>query len=122
MAGYICVVADRETGQSHQFEAEEADLRGRRLGEEIDGETIGLSGYTLQLTGGSDAAGRPMHGDVEGTQPTKILSGGGTGFRPKRDGERRRVTVRGNQIGADTTQLNFTIVEAGETPIDELLE
>lgn len=122
MAGYICVVADPETGESHQFEAEDADLRGRRLGEEIDGDTIGLSGYTLELTGGSDAAGRPMRADVEGTQPTQVLSEGGTGFRPTRDGERKRITVRGNQIGDETTQLNFAIVEAGDTDIDELLE
>lgn len=122
MAGYICVVADPETGQSHQFEADDADLRGRIIGEEIDGDEIGLAGYTLELTGGSDAAGRPMRGDVEGTQPTKILSAGGTGFRPTRDGERRRVTVRGNQIGNDTAQLNFKILEHGDTSIDELLE
>lgn len=122
MAGYICVVADPDTGQSHQFEAEDADLRGRILGDEIDGDEIGLPGYTLELTGGSDAAGRPMRADVEGTQPTKVLSAGGTGFRPTRDGERRRITVRGNQIDDDTTQLNFAIRAHGDTPVDELLE
>lgn len=122
MAEYICVVGDPDSGQSHQFEATDADLRGRRIGEEIDGAEIGLSGYTLELTGGSDAAGRPMHGDVEGTQPTKVLSAGGTGYHPTRDGERKRITVRGNEIGDDTAQLNFAIREHGDTPIDELLE
>ncbi len=122
MAGYICVVGDPETGLTHQFEVEDVDFRGRRLGEELDGDSIGLPGYTLKLTGGSDAAGRPMRADVEGTQPTKLLSAGGTGFRPTKDGERKRITVRGNQIGAETSQLNFAVVESGDTPIDELIE
>lgn len=122
MVGYICIVADPETGQSYQFEVEDADLRGQKLGDEIDGNEIGLGGYTLELTGGSDAAGRPMRADVKGRQPKKILSAGGTGFRPNRDGERRRVTVRGNEIGDDTAQLNFAIRDYGDTNIEELLE
>lgn len=122
MVGYICVVADPDTGQSYQFEVEDVDLRGRHLGDEIDGNEIGLSGYGLELTGGSDAAGRPMRADVEGRQPTKILSAGGTGFRPEREGIRRRITVRGNEVGDDTAQLNFVITEHGDTDIEELLE
>lgn len=121
MAGYIVVVADPETGRTHQFESDTVDLSGRRLGEEIDGELLGLPGYTLELTGGSDAAGRPMHRDVEGRQPTKILSSGGTGFRPTRDGHRKRVTVRGNEIGAETTQLNLKVIEAGDEPLEDVL-
>lgn len=122
MAGYICVVADPETGLSHQFEADDADLRGHRLGDDIDGGDIGIPGYTLELTGGSDAAGRPMRADVEGPRPVKVLSSGGTGFHPTRDGERKRITVRGNEVGDETTQLNFAIVEHGDTAIEELLE
>lgn len=122
MASYIFVVAEPESGQTYQLEVDDVDLDGRTLGDVIDGELIGLPGYELELTGGSDTAGRPMRADVEGRQPTEILSAGGTGYHPRRDGERRRVTVRGNEIGPETTQLNAKVVSAGDEPIEELLE
>lgn len=121
MAGYIVVVADPETGRSHQFETDEVDLSGRTLGETLDGADIGLPGYTLELTGGSDNAGRPMREDVAGRQPKELLSAGGTGYRPTRDGERRRITVRGNEIGRETTQLNVRVVDAGDESLEDLL-
>lgn len=122
MAGYIVVIGDPETGTSHQFEVEDVDWSGRTLGETIDGEEIGLPGYELELTGGSDAAGRPMRADVEGRQPTEVLSAGGTGFHPTRKGERKRITVRGNEIGSETVQLNMKIVTHGDQSVEELLE
>jgi ribosomal protein S6E (S10) len=33
------------------------------------------------------------------------------GYKPKKKGERKRVVVRGNTVSADTTFLNFKIVE-----------
>lgn len=121
MGTYIFVVSDPETGNSYQFEAD-ANLAGRTLGETIDGELIGLSGYTLELTGGSDSAGRPMRADVEGTLPRELLLEGGTGFHPTRDGERRRVTVRGNEIGEETTQLNVVVREYGDQSLEDVLD
>lgn len=122
MAGYIVVIGDPSTGTTHQFEVDDVDWSGMRLGETIDGTEIGLAGYELALTGGSDAAGRPMRADVEGRQPTEVLSAGGTGFHPTRDGERKRITVRGNEIGSETVQLNLKVVEPGDEPIEDLLE
>ncbi len=122
MAGYIVVIGDPEKGTSHQFEVEDVDWSGRTLGETVDGTEIGLPGYELELTGGSDAAGRPMRADVEGRQPTEVLSSGGTGFHPSRKGERKRITVRGNEIGGDTVQLNMKITTRGDQSIEELLE
>lgn len=120
MASYILAVADPETGQTYRFEVDDADLSGRTLGESIDGSLVGLDGYELELTGGSDAAGRPMRADVEGRQPTEILSTGGVGYHPDRDGERRRVTVRGNEIGPETTQLNAKIISHGSESLEDL--
>lgn len=122
MPSYILVVADPDTGQTHQYEYDDADLAGQTLGDTIDGAEIGLPGYELELTGGSDAAGRPMRQDVEGRQTKEILSAGGTGFRPTRKGERKRITVRGSEIGSETTQLNFKIVSAGEQSLEELID
>ncbi|MFP4174974.1 MAG: 30S ribosomal protein S6e [Halobacteriales archaeon] len=115
------VVSNPETGDSYQVEAQVDDFAGRAIGDEVDGSIAGLDGYTLELTGGSDDTGRPMRGDVEGQAIEEILVDGGTGFNPTRDGERRRVSVRGGEVGDATVQLNTKIVEQGDTEVAELL-
>lgn len=122
MANYIVVVADPEAGETRQFEVDDADLGGLSIGETVDGDAVGLPGYELELTGGSDSAGRPMRADVDGPALKEILSAGGTGYHPRRDGERRRVTVRGAEVGPETTQLNLVVRDHGDDPLEELIE
>ena len=69
MAEFQVAVADPDDGHTYQFDVEGQDANrflGRDIGEEVDGGAVGLSGYTLEVTGGSDDAGRPMRGDVAG--------------------------------------------------------
>jgi small subunit ribosomal protein S6e len=94
---------------------------GRELGEEIDGAAVGLDGATIELTGGSDDAGRPLRADVTGADLTEILLEGGVGFRPTHDGERKRVTVRGREISDAVAQINVKVVD-GDVDIDALDE
>jgi len=115
------VVSDPDTGNSYQVEADANDFAGRSVGDEVGGGAVGLSGYTLEITGGSDDTGRPMRGDVEGQGIEEILVDGGTGFNSTRDGERRRVSVRGGESGDATAQLNTKVVEEGEADIGEAL-
>lgn len=124
MATFDVVVADPEAGESHQFEVDGQDANrflGRELGDEVDGDAVGLTGHTVELTGGSDAAGRPMRPDVRGSGLTDLLLGGGPGFNPSRDGERKRVSVRGREVSEETAQLNVKITEYGEESVDSLL-
>jgi small subunit ribosomal protein S6e len=124
MADFTVVVADPEDGATYQLDATDQDANrfiGRELGEEVDGSAVGLDGYTLELTGGSDTAGRPMRGDVLGADLKEILTAGGTGYNPDRDGERRRVTVRGREVSDETRQINAKIVGRGSQSIDDLL-
>jgi small subunit ribosomal protein S6e len=124
MADFTVVVADPDTGTTHQVDVDGQDANrfiGRDLGEEVDGSAVGLDGYTLELTGGSDNAGRPMRDDVKGVALKSILLAGGTGYKPQRDGERRRVTVRGREVSDDTRQINAKVVEAGSDSIEDLL-
>ncbi len=119
------VAADPETGKSYQLEAREPDSRrlvGIRIGDKFDGEIVGLSGYELQITGGTDKDGFPMRADVRGPGRTYILISGGPGFRPRARGERRRKRVRGCRISDDTVQVNAKIVKRGEKPIDEIIK
>lgn len=125
MAEFQVVVGDPNTGDSYQFEVIGGDANrflGRTLGEEIDGAAVGLDGYTLALTGGSDTAGRPLRVDIPGGNLREILADERTvGYRPERDGERRRVTVRGSEITDEVAQLNATIVGRGDADVDDLI-
>ena len=115
------VVSNPETGDSYQVETDLNAFTGKAIGDEVDGNVVGLDGYTLEITGGSDDTGRPMRGDVEGQGISEILVSGGTGYNPTREGERRRVSVRGGEVGDATVQLNTRVIEEGGTDIEEVL-
>ncbi|WP_256290272.1 30S ribosomal protein S6e [Halobellus inordinatus] len=113
MAEFKVVVSD-ETGHTQQFEVDGQDANrflGRELGDEVDGGAVGLDGLTLELTGGSDEAGRPMRENVAGSNLKELLLEGGVGYKPSRDGERKRITVRGRQVSEETAQVNASVVD-----------
>lgn len=125
MAEFQVDVADPEDGATYQFEIEGQTANrfiGREIGEEVDAGSLGLDGYTVEVTGGSDNAGRPMRPDVTGSDLKPLLLTGGVGFEPTVDGERKRVTVRGREIGSDTRQINAQIVGRGSQDVTELLD
>jgi small subunit ribosomal protein S6e len=113
---------------------------GRKIGDVVDGLFVGegentLSGYKLEITGGSDRTGRPMRPDVSGGGIYSILVSAGVGYKGKRyvkkrgkiyrykyDGIRRRRNLRGNIISQDTRQLNLKVIERGPRPLDETLD
>ena len=123
MAEFQVVVSD-ETGHTEQFEVDGQDANrflNRDLGSEVDGGAVGHDGVTLELTGGSDEAGRPMRADVAGPELKELLLEGGVGYHPSRDGERKRVTVRGRQISEATAQINAQMIDGtfGDDGADE---
>lgn len=123
MAEFQVDVADPSDGATYQFEVDgQAANRfiGREIGEEVDAGPLGLDGYTVEVTGGSDNAGRPMRGDVAGPALKTVLLSGGVGFEPTVDGERKRVTVRGREVGNETRQINAQVTERGSQDISEL--
>lgn len=125
MADFHVVVGDPETGLTHQFEVEGQQANrflGRELGDEVDGSAVGLDGYTLELTGGSDAAGRPMRDDVPGPNLREVLvAEREPGYKPSRSGERKRISVRGREISDEVAQVNARIAERGERAVEDLL-
>ena len=124
MADFQVVVGDPDDGATHSFDVDGQDANrfvGRSVGETVDGSAVGLSGYELEITGGSDTSGRPMREDVSGTETAAILLEGGVGFEPTVDGERKRVTVRGAEISDETRQINAKIVARGDESVEDLL-
>ncbi|UPV75981.1 30S ribosomal protein S6e [Halorussus limi] len=123
MADFQVVVADPDSGATYQRDVDGQDANrflGKSIGEEVDGGAVGLDGYTVEITGGSDDAGRPMRGDVSGPNLKEVLLDGGVGYKPSRDGERKRVTVRGGEVSEATAQLNVKVSEYGEESVEDL--
>jgi small subunit ribosomal protein S6e len=86
-------------------------LIGKKIGETIDGTALGLRGYKLLITGGTDKDGFPMHPTIHGGIRKSILLKKGVGFNPKREGQRKRKTLRGNVITEEIVQINMKILE-----------
>jgi small subunit ribosomal protein S6e len=122
MASFKFVISDPETRKSYQSEVDQtkaAGLIGKKINDEFDGDLLGLSGYTLKITGGSDKDGFPMHHLVQGSVRKRILLSSPPGFHPEKKGERKRKTIRGNTISADITQINVKVVKKGAKPLEE---
>jgi small subunit ribosomal protein S6e len=94
---------------------------GRKVGDVIDGDAVGMPGYSIEITGGSDREGFPLRRDLPGSKRRKVLIAGGTGYNPSEKGRRRRKSVHGRDISADVGQINVKIAERGAKPVEELL-
>lgn len=124
MVEFKVVISDRETGKTYQKVVEKDKTRkliGLKITDEFDGGIVGLPGYRLKITGGTDKSGFPMRRGIKGTGRKKVLLSGPPCYHPKRKGERRRKNVRGETISEDIAQINTVIVEKGSKPIEELL-
>lgn len=123
MANFKIVVSDPKSRKAYQKEVDQnaSALLGKKIGDPVKGDPMGLAGYELQVTGGSDNDGFPMRTDVEGTLRKKLILSGGTGFHPKKKGLRKRKSVRGNTISADISQVNLKVIKAGSKPLEQLI-
>lgn len=120
MAETKFVINDTKSGKSYQKALEDESLEGKKIGEKVSGNFLGLEGYELQITGGSDLAGFPMRKEIDGTGRKKGLFSGGVGVKIKRDGMRRRKTVCKNTISADIVQVNLKVVKEGSKKLEEV--
>ena len=115
------VYSDPKTGKSAQLVLEgdrAVALLNSKINDTIDGDSIGLPGYKLKITGGSDDSGFPLMKGIGGAIKTSVLRKVANSGREK--GVHERLTVRGSTISADTVQVNTMIVEYGSKPVSEL--
>ncbi len=115
------VVNDVKTGKSYQKTVNNEAFLGKKLGEKVEGNLVGLKDYELKITGGSDKAGFPMRKDIEIVGRKKVLSGNSTGIKVKEKGIRIRKTVRGGIISDQTAQINLKVEKYGSESLDNLL-
>lgn len=117
------ITVGTQDGQTFQIESENNEqILGTKIGETFSGGIIGLDGYELEVTGGSDKDGFPMRKSVEGAERKRMLLADGSGIQKQEDGVKRRKSVRGNTVSNQIQQLNTKVVEAGEKSVEELLE
>lgn len=124
MPDFRVVVSDTKTGKAYQIEVSDVSANafvGKTIGSEVDGNAVGLSGYTLRIAGGSDKSGFAMRNTLPGPKRRKLLVTGGCGFHPAEDGLRKRRSIRGNEISGEIVQINTVITDYGPSPIDSLL-
>jgi small subunit ribosomal protein S6e len=118
------VISDPEEGKAIQYELDDAKtnaLVGKRVGEIVEGDMLGLPGYKLRITGGSDKSGFPIRPDVHGSGKKRVLIRGPPGFKPKRKGMAKRKTIRGSELSLDISQVNMRVEEKGSTSLEELV-
>ncbi len=76
MAVWKFVISEPETRKSYQLEVDQTKavgLLGKKIGDEFNGDLVGLAGYSLKITGGTDKDGFPMHPSVMGPGRKKVL-------------------------------------------------
>ena len=69
MAEFKVVVADPKSGRAFNVDASggaAGALVGKKIGEEVDAGPLGLAGYKVRITGGSDRTGTPANSSLPG--------------------------------------------------------
>ena len=130
MAEIKVTISDPKTGKSYNKVLTDNLFLNRKLGESINGNIVGLDGYELKITGGSDAAGIPMRKEIPGVVKKKPMLSGGTGFHPKKRKTQhktqhhyylfKRKTVRGNTFADTAAQVNLLVVKHGSQALDAI--
>jgi small subunit ribosomal protein S6e len=118
------IVSHPPTGTCKSIEIDdEKKLRifyEKRIAQEVAGDSLGdeFKGYVFKITGGNDKQGFPMmQGVLVQGRVRLLLKAGHPGFRARRDGERKRKSVRGCIVGPDMSALDLVIVKKGEAEL-----
>jgi len=125
MVEFKTVIADPKKGKTYQWDVtghHANSLVGKRIGDEVDGIFVGLPGYKLVITGGSDKDGFPMRKELPGPKRRQVLITESVGYHPPDKGVRKRKTVRGSTVSPDIVQINMRITVHGSKSIEDLLK
>ena len=122
MVSFKLCISEPSSGRTFQKEVKDSFAKpfiGMNIGETIRGDTIEMSGYELQITGGSDYCGFPMRRGILGMRK-KIAILGGVGFRGISKGIKKRKTVCGHKIHEKISQINLKVTKQGAKKLAEI--
>jgi len=119
-------ISDPSTGGQRKIEIDnEKFIRpfyDKKMGQEIAGEVMdddSYKGYIFKITGGNDKQGFQMKQGILINGRTRVLfRKRGSGYIPKREGGRKRKSVRGCICGPDLAAIFLRVVKKGEKEID----
>jgi len=97
----------------------------KRMSQEVSAECLGdeWKGYVVRISGGNDKQGFPMkQGIMTNGRVRLLLSKGHSCYRPRRTGERKRLSVRGCIVDANLSVLNLVVVKKGDNDIPGLTD
>uniref|UniRef100_A0A0A9X6G5 40S ribosomal protein S6 n=1 Tax=Lygus hesperus TaxID=30085 RepID=A0A0A9X6G5_LYGHE len=97
----------------------------KRMGTEVEADQLGdeWKGYVVRIGGGNDKQGFPMkQGVLSNGRVRLLLSKGHSCYRPRRQGERKRKSVRGCIVDSNLSVLALVIVKKGEQEIPGLTD
>jgi len=97
----------------------------KKISQEVPGDSLGeeWKGYIFRITGGNDKQGFPMkQGILLPHRVRLLLSEGQSCYRTRRNGERRRKSVRGCIVASDIAVLSLVIVKQGDAEIPSLTD
>jgi small subunit ribosomal protein S6e len=123
MVEFKVVLSDPKAGCAYNIDVTGGTagaLVGKKIGDEVDAGPLGLPGYKMAITGASDRNGTPAKKSLPGPVRKKLLLAGGLGYHPRMEGERRRKSIRGNEITQDFVQINAKVTAYGEKPLAEI--
>jgi len=95
------------------------------MSQEVAVDSLGdeWKGYVLRIMGGNDKQGFPMkQGVLLPYRVRLLLSEGHSCFRERRDGQRKRKSVRGCIVAADIAALSLVVVKQGDADIPGLTD
>jgi len=124
-------IANPKTGAQKKVEIDDdSKLRPffeKRLAAEVEGDCLGdeFKGYVFKIMGGQDKQGFPMkQGVLVSTRVRLLMSRNTSCFKGygRRNGERRRKSVRGCVVSPDLSTLNLTIVKYGDNELPGLTD
>ena len=115
------VVSDPKSGKAYSAKSEDDLFVGKKIGDTVKLDEIGLTGFEAVITGGSDKQGFPMNKSVHGTGRKKIFTASGIGFKAKKKGQRKRISMRGDTISSAISQVNLSVAKAGSADITKVL-
>uniref|UniRef100_A0AC34R1U8 40S ribosomal protein S6 n=1 Tax=Panagrolaimus sp. JU765 TaxID=591449 RepID=A0AC34R1U8_9BILA len=97
----------------------------KRMAQEVEGDALGeeWKGYIFRIGGGNDKQGFPMkQGVLTNGRVRLLLSKGHSCYRPRKEGERKRKSVRGCIVDANLSALHLIVVKKGDNDIEGLTD
>jgi len=122
-------VANPATCQQKVFDIEDEHkimpFWEKRMGSELDAKSLGdeWKGYIVRIAGGNDKQGFPMkQGILQDRRVRLLFKKGMSCYKERRNGCRKRKSVRGCIVGHDLAMLALVITKKGDADIPGLTD